>query len=84
MLIDRGYNLAAYPYKVYFLPPNACSWVGQGYIGCDGSYDCRSWIAGAYWDNPQVGGARSLLGGRAGGGGAAQWGERCWAPHQGC
>lgn len=54
-LTRRGVNLGAYPFKVYFLPPNACAWVGLGYIGCDGSYDCRAWVSGGHWGNPQVG-----------------------------
>ena len=31
------------------IPPGVCSWVGLGYVGCDGSYECRTWIAGAFW-----------------------------------
>lgn len=27
------------------LPPgNPCPWVGVGYVGCDGSFRCTSWV----------------------------------------
>lgn len=29
--------------SVYLIPPGQCGFVGLGYIGCDGSYACRSW-----------------------------------------
>jgi hypothetical protein len=28
--------------------------VGLGYVGCDGSYDCRAWVGGAHWEDPQA------------------------------
>lgn len=27
--------------RVYLLPPGACQWAGLGFLGCDGSYECR-------------------------------------------
>ena len=42
------------PCRVYLLPPSACAFVGLAYIGCDGSYDCRSWLAADYWAIPQA------------------------------
>ena len=41
--------------RVYLLPPSPCFWVGLGYVGCDGSYECRAWIGGDFWTTPQVG-----------------------------
>ena len=40
--------------RVYLVPPGACPFVGLGYIGCDGSYDCRAWISGDFWATPQA------------------------------
>jgi hypothetical protein len=39
---------------VFLIPPGACGWVGLGYVGCDGSYDCRAWVGGAHWQDPQA------------------------------
>ncbi len=39
---------------MYLIPPSACGFVGLGYIGCDGSYDCRAWITGDFWATPQA------------------------------
>jgi hypothetical protein len=36
------------------VPPGTCPFVGLGYIGCDGSYECRSWINGDFWTVPQA------------------------------
>ena len=44
-----GLPLDKYPYRVYMLPPATCPFVGLGYVGCDFSYDCRSWISGDFW-----------------------------------
>lgn len=42
--------------SIYLLPPAfTCRFVGLAYIGCDGSFECRSWISGGLWTNPQVG-----------------------------
>jgi hypothetical protein len=40
--------------RVYLLPQGACNFVGLGYVGCDGSYDCRSWVVGAAALAPQA------------------------------
>ncbi|KAL4452150.1 hypothetical protein ABPG75_007812 [Micractinium tetrahymenae] len=50
----QGVNLDAYKYKVYLLPPSACAFVGLGYVGCDGSYECRAWIGADFWTTPQA------------------------------
>lgn len=31
--------------RVYLLPPCTCPWVGLGYVGCDGSFECRAWVS---------------------------------------
>ena len=32
---------------VYVLPTvSTCQWAGMGYVGCDGSFECRAWIGG--------------------------------------
>ncbi|KAL4420548.1 hypothetical protein ABPG75_010204 [Micractinium tetrahymenae] len=37
------------------MPSGPCSFVGMGMVGCDGTVlDCRVWISGGYWGNPQV------------------------------
>ncbi|KAL4858282.1 Autolysin [Chlorella vulgaris] len=46
--------LAKYKHRVYLLPQGACNFVGLGYVGCDGSYDCRSWVVGAAALAPQA------------------------------
>jgi hypothetical protein len=54
VLAARGVNLGLYKYRVYLVPPSACTFVGLGYIGCDGSYDCRAWIGADFWATPQA------------------------------
>ena len=39
---------------MYLLPPSACAFVGLGYVGCDGSYECRAWIGSDFWTTPQA------------------------------
>ncbi|KAL4421234.1 hypothetical protein ABPG75_010525 [Micractinium tetrahymenae] len=51
-LRQRGVNLDAYKHRVYLLPPSQCGFVGLGYIGCDGSFDCRVWIGADVWATP--------------------------------
>ena len=38
------------------LPQGACTFVGLGYIGCDGTpeLECRAWLNGGFWDKPQA------------------------------
>ena len=38
------------------MPRGVCPWIGLGYIGCDGTYECRSWVGGEHALVPQVGG----------------------------
>lgn len=52
ILRAKGVELENFKYKVYLVPPGACTFVGLGYIGCDGSFECRSWIGGDYWTSP--------------------------------
>lgn len=40
--------------RVYLIPPGSCPFVGLGYVGCDGSYPCRSWIGGDFWTTPEA------------------------------
>ncbi|KAL4439954.1 hypothetical protein ABPG75_002955 [Micractinium tetrahymenae] len=54
VLRTRGIDIDAYTYKVYLVPPSACSFVGLGYVGCDGSLECRSWINSDFWTTPQA------------------------------
>ncbi|PSC69234.1 hypothetical protein C2E20_7279 [Micractinium conductrix] len=54
VLQARGVNLAAYKYKVYLVPPGPCSFVGLGYVGCDGSFECRAWVGSEHWTTPQA------------------------------
>ena len=44
------------------VPPGPCTFVGLAYIGCDGSFECRAWIAGDVWTTTQVQGAPQLCG----------------------
>lgn len=53
-LAARGFNLNAYFYKVFLFPPGPCNFVGIGYVGCDGSFGCRSWIGPNYVTSAQV------------------------------
>ena len=54
-LVARGVDLSQYKYRVYLLPPNTqCGWVGLGYVGCDGSFECRTWIGGDFWASPMA------------------------------
>ncbi|PSC67339.1 hypothetical protein C2E20_8969 [Micractinium conductrix] len=53
-LRQLGINLNAFRYKVYLTPPGTCDFVGQGYVGCDGSYSCRAWIGFGMWGTPQA------------------------------
>ncbi|KAL4440139.1 hypothetical protein ABPG75_003140 [Micractinium tetrahymenae] len=54
VLRARGINLDLYKHRVYLLPPSACGFVGLGYVGCDGSFDCRAWIGADFWATPQA------------------------------
>ncbi|PRW33287.1 hypothetical protein C2E21_7824 [Chlorella sorokiniana] len=54
VLQQRGVDLNKYKYTVYLIPPSTCGWVGLGYVGCDGSFACRSWINGDFWGAPQA------------------------------
>ncbi|KAL4421679.1 hypothetical protein ABPG77_001220 [Micractinium sp. CCAP 211/92] len=51
-LRQKGVNLDAYKHRVYLLPPSSCGFVGLGYVGCDGSFDCRVWIGADFWATP--------------------------------
>ncbi|PSC71116.1 hypothetical protein C2E20_5435 [Micractinium conductrix] len=53
-LAARGIDLSRYKHRVYLIPPGQCGFVGLGYIGCDGSYACRSWIGADFWATPQA------------------------------
>ncbi|EFN55656.1 hypothetical protein CHLNCDRAFT_57838 [Chlorella variabilis] len=33
---------------------SVCPWIGLGYIGCDGTYECRSWVGGEHALVPQA------------------------------
>jgi hypothetical protein len=46
--------LSRYKYRVYLLPPGACGFVGLGYVGCDGSFQCRAWIGAGFWASPSA------------------------------
>ena len=42
-----GQVAADFGHIVYVLPTvTTCQWAGMGYIGCDGSFECRAWIGG--------------------------------------
>ncbi|PSC74160.1 hypothetical protein C2E20_2632 [Micractinium conductrix] len=53
-LAARGIDLSRFKHRVYLIPPGQCGFVGLGYIGCDGSYTCRSWIGADFWATPQA------------------------------
>ena len=45
---SSGQVAANFAHVVYVLPTvSTCEWAGMGYIGCDGSFECRAWIGGA-------------------------------------
>ncbi|EFN53477.1 expressed protein [Chlorella variabilis] len=60
-LVARGVNINKYFYRqaaaagrvsrVYLVPPGPCDkeWAGTAYLGCDGTFQCRAWIAGNHW-----------------------------------
>jgi hypothetical protein len=53
--VSAAYPSANYFYKVIVIPGGTpCGWAGLGYVGCDGSFDCTSWIDGSYIGTPQV------------------------------
>lgn len=52
LLAQQGVDLSKYFYKVYLIPSGPCTFVGVGYIGCDGTFGCRSWVGGDYWASP--------------------------------
>ncbi|KAL4421241.1 hypothetical protein ABPG75_010532 [Micractinium tetrahymenae] len=54
VLRQRGIDLSAYKHRIYLLPPGPCTFVGLGYVGCDGSYDCRVWIGADFWTTPNA------------------------------
>ncbi|EFN52721.1 hypothetical protein CHLNCDRAFT_138258 [Chlorella variabilis] len=53
-LIASGLDLSKYFHRVYMVPPGPCTFVGLAYIGCDGSFECRAWIAGDVWTTTQA------------------------------
>ncbi|KAI7843291.1 hypothetical protein COHA_003123 [Chlorella ohadii] len=50
----QGVPVDTYPYKVYLIPAGLCGWAGLAYTGCDGSFECRTWIEGGSWGTPMV------------------------------
>ena len=57
-----GINVNNYFYKLIIVPEGtSCSWAGVGYVGCDGSFSCNSWVRGGYF-----------MGSARGSGGSAQ------------
>ena len=46
--------------RVYLVPPGPCDkeWAGTAYLGCDGTFQCRAWIAGNHWGDENVGAGR--------------------------
>lgn len=40
---------------MYVIPSDAsCGWQRQSYLGCDGSFECRSWIVSSYVGSAQL------------------------------
>lgn len=52
-----GIDVNDYNHRVYVMPPGMqrqCGWVGMGYVGCDGTFECRAWISGEYHASPSA------------------------------
>jgi len=61
-LAAAGIDANQYAYKLIIVPPStACTWVGLGYVGCDFTFPCASWVQ-----------SDVLMGAKRGAGGAVQ------------